>query len=72
MNGATAKAIDRIQWNEEMGTSFSGRTDITSIEISEGTGWIPNNVFRGCVNLESITFSESLRVIGRELLMGSG
>lgn len=70
MSDISAEAIDKKQWNEEMGTSFRGRTDITSIEISESTEWIPNGAFKGCVNLESITFPESLKVIGMEAFMG--
>ena len=70
MSEESAKAIEKIEWNEDMGTSLQGRTDITDIEIAEGTKWIPNDAFKGCENLERITFPESLEVIGRGAFMG--
>ena len=70
MSEGSAKAIEIIEWNEDMGTSFQGRTNFIAIEIAEGTKWIPNGAFKGCGNLERITFPESLEVIGREAFMG--
>ncbi|MCR4883337.1 MAG: leucine-rich repeat domain-containing protein [Clostridiales bacterium] len=58
--------VMRYQWDAPYGSyepGFVGREDITSLVIPEGTVVIADSAFRGAVNLVSITFPESLKVL---------